>query len=194
MRRRRSATAASVTREADTLRLLRHWRDAVPDDRIGHLVKDATRALIRALQWRLAHYGVPFGHWAFLRILWESDGLTQRELSREAGVMEPTTCVALKAMEDRGYVVRRHLSGNRRDVHIYLTASGRSLKRKLVPLAEDVNRIAVRGVPVRDIAATRRTLLTVLERLARDELAMAAPVTAADAPRTPAHARRLRKA
>ncbi|HEY2862002.1 MAG TPA: MarR family transcriptional regulator [Casimicrobiaceae bacterium] len=192
-RRLRPAPAAFVAGE-DTLRLLHHWRDGVPDDRLAHLVKDATRALIRALQRRLAHYGVPFGHWAFLRILWQSDGLTQRELSREAGVMEPTTSVALKAMESRGYVMRRHVAGNLRDVHIFLTASGRSLKRKLVPLAEDVNRIAVQGVPVRDIAATRRTLLSVLERLARDELAMTPPVTAADPPRTQAHTRRLRKA
>src|SRR5690242_17999704 len=155
--------------EADTLRLLRHWRDAVPDDRLAHLVKDATRALVRALQRRLARFGVPFGHWAFLRILWESDGLTQRELSREAGVMEPTTSGALKAMQSRGYIARRRLAGNRRKIHIFLTRKGRALQSKLVPLAEEVNRIAVRGVPARDVAATRRTLLAVLESLARDE-------------------------
>jgi len=28
--------------------ILRHWREAVPDDRLAHLVKDATRALVRA--------------------------------------------------------------------------------------------------------------------------------------------------
>ena len=43
-----------------------------------------------------------FGHWTFLRILWEHDGLTQRALSEEAGVMEPTTFTALKAMERLG--------------------------------------------------------------------------------------------
>jgi DNA-binding MarR family transcriptional regulator len=154
----------------ETQRLLRHWRDAVPDDRMAHLVKDATRALVRALQTRLARRGVPFGHWAFLRILWESDGLTQSELSREAGVMEPTTFTALKAMEGRGYIVRRQLAGNRRKVHIFLTARGRALKRTLVPLAEAVNRAAVRGVAPADIAATRRTLVAVLTNLARDEL------------------------
>jgi MarR family transcriptional regulator, organic hydroperoxide resistance regulator len=154
----------------DTQRLLRHWREAVPDDRMAHLVKDATRAWVRALQTRLAARGVSFGHWTFLRILWESDGLTQRELSREAGVMEPTTFTALKAMESRGYLVRRQLAGNRRKVHIFLTPSGRALKRTLVPLAEAVNRIAVRGVASADIAATRRTLVTILVNLARDEL------------------------
>jgi DNA-binding MarR family transcriptional regulator len=154
----------------DAQRLLRHWREAVPDDRMAHLVKDATRALVRALQTRLATREVPFGHWTFLRILWERDGVTQRELSREAGVMEPTTFTALKAMESRGYIVRRQLAGNRRKVHIFLTPSGRALKRTLVPLAEAVNRIAVRGVASADIAATRRTLVTVLVNLARDEL------------------------
>ena len=87
--------------------ILRHWREAVPDDRLAHLVKDATRALVRALQMRLAEHSVSFGHWTFLRILWEGDGLTQRELSEEAGVMEPTTFAALKAMERLGYIARR---------------------------------------------------------------------------------------
>ena len=166
---RGAAKPRSDAGDGDTLRLLKHWRDAVPDDRLAHLVKDATRALVRALQRRLAPFDVPFGHWAFLRILWESDGLTQRELSREAGVMEPTTFDALKAMQSRGYIVRRRLAGNRRKVHIFLTRKGRALQDKLVPLAEEVNRIAVQGVPARDVAATRRTLLAVLESLARDE-------------------------
>jgi MarR family transcriptional regulator, organic hydroperoxide resistance regulator len=164
----RSAPEQKVA--GDTQRLLRHWRDAVPNDRMAHLVKDATRALVRSLQTRLARHEVSFGHWTFLRILWERDGLTQRELSREAGVMEPTTFAALKAMESHGYIVRRQLAGNRRKVHIFLTARGRALKRTLVPLAEAVNRVALRGVASADIAATRRTLMTVLVNLARDEL------------------------
>jgi DNA-binding MarR family transcriptional regulator len=164
----RSASEQKVA--GDTQRLLRHWRDAVPNDRTAHLVKDATRALVRSLQTRLARHEVSFGHWTFLRILWERDGLTQRELSREAGVMEPTTFAALKAMESRGYIVRRQLAGNRRKVHIFLTARGRALKRTLVPLAEAVNRAAVRGVTSADIATTRRTLMTMLVNLAQDEL------------------------
>ena len=71
-----------MTRPApDTETILRHWREAVPDDRLAHLVKDATRALVRALQSRLAEHAVSFGHWTFLRILWDCDGLTQRKLS-----------------------------------------------------------------------------------------------------------------
>lgn len=165
----RSRALRGTASEGDTQRTLRRWRDVVPNDRLAHLVKDAMRAFDRALQMRLAEHAVSIGHWPFLRILWESDGLTQRELSHEAGVMEPTTFAALKAMEQRGYVVRRKIADDRRKVHIFLTAAGRALERRLVPLAVDVNRIAVRGMSAADVAGTRRMLLAVLENLARDE-------------------------
>jgi len=168
--------------------ILRHWRDAVPDDRLAHLVKDATRAFVRALQIRLAHHDVSFGHWTFLRVLWESDGLTQRALSREAGVMEPTTHVALAAMERLGYIERRKRSDNRRNVHVFLTTRGRALKRTLVPLAEDVNRVAIERVPPADFAATRRTLLAIIANLARDAGEQEA---ASPPPRTASLRRRL---
>jgi MarR family transcriptional regulator, organic hydroperoxide resistance regulator len=152
-----------------TQEILRHWREAVPDDRLAQLVKDATRSLVRALQMRLVEHGVSFGHWAFLRILWEKDGLTQRSLSEQAGVMEPTTFSALKAMEQMGYVTRRQMPENRKNIYVYLTPKGRALKAKLVPLAEDVNRIAVAGLPAADVARTREVLLAIIENLARDE-------------------------
>jgi MarR family transcriptional regulator, organic hydroperoxide resistance regulator len=153
-----------------TQSILRHWREAVPNDRLAHLVKDATRALVRALQMRLTAHAVPFGHWTFLRILWEADGLTQRELSEQAGVMEPTTFAALKAMEKRGYILRRQIAGNRKNVYVHLTPMGRLLKGKLVPLAEEVNNVAVRGVKASDVAATRQTLLAIIANLAEDEV------------------------
>ena len=98
---RRTRRGATIQ---ETQAILRHWREAVPNDRLAHLVKDAARALLRALQMRLTAHGVPLGHWTFLRILWDKDGITQRELSEQAGVMEPTTFSALKAMERLGYV------------------------------------------------------------------------------------------
>lgn len=157
----------------DTQRILQRWQTRVPHDRLAHLVKHTIRALDRALQIRLAEHEVAIGHWVFLRALWEGDGLTQRQLSREAGVMEPTTFAALKAMEVRGYVVRRQLADNRRNVHVFLTPRGRALEAVLVPLALECNVIAVRGVPSEDVATTRRTLLAILRNLAQEEIVAA---------------------
>jgi DNA-binding MarR family transcriptional regulator len=160
---------AKKPRDQETHAILRHWREAVPDDRLAHLIKDATRALLRALQMRLTEHSVSLGQWTFLRILWESDGITQRELSVLAGVMEPTTFTAVTAMEKLGYVTRKKMPNNKKMVYVFLTPKGRLLKRKLVPLAEEVNRIAIENVNLQDIAMMRRVLLTMIENLARDE-------------------------
>lgn len=120
---------------------------------------------MRELQGRLVEHGVSFGHWTFLRILWDRDGLTQRELSDEAGVAEPSTNAAIKAMEGMGYVTRRRLPDNRKNIYVRLTAKGRALKTKLVPLAQGVNRDAVRGVSAKDVETARRVLLAVRENL-----------------------------
>ena len=138
------------------------------DHRLAHLVKDARRAMERALQVRLATHDVAFGHWTYLRILWENDGLTQRELSALAGVMEPTTFGALRAMEARGYIERRQRPGNRKSVYIHLTRKGRALEAKLVPLAEEVNRAAVRGMTREDVATLRTLLHAVVGNLDGD--------------------------
>ena len=158
-----------MTRHGETEVILRHWVDAVPDDRLAHLVRDAARAFVRALSVRLAEQGVSFGHWAFLRALWEQDGLTQKQLSDEVGVMEPTTFAAVKAMERLGYVRREQRDGNRKKVHVVLTPGGRALKRRLVPMAESVNEIGVEGVDAAHIALVRRVLVTVIANLAADE-------------------------
>lgn len=163
-----SATSGKTTiRETEAT--LRHWLEAVPNDRLAHLVRDAARGLSRGLQLRLGTHSVSFGHWVFLRILWESDGLTQRELSERAGVMEPTTFAAVKALERLGYVTRRKKAGNRKNVYVDLTAAGAALKASLVPLAETVNEAAIADIAPGDIATTRRTLLTMIRNLARDE-------------------------
>jgi hypothetical protein len=62
-----------------------------------------------------------------------------------------------------------------------------------VPLAEEMNRIAVRTVLARDVAATRRTLLAVLESLAQDEAGTAtSPPPEGAMSRPAARARRSR--
>ena len=156
----------------NTQSILKHWHESVPDDRLAHLVRDAGRAFNKRLQVRLQKNNVSFGHWTFLRILWTSDGLTQKELSDLAGVMEPTTFSAIQAMEALGYVVRKQKPDNRKNMYVYLTTKGRALKKALVPLAVDVNHVAVHGVSQAELLTTRKVLLKVIENLAQEEAQM----------------------
>lgn len=144
-------------------------RQAATDERIAHLVKDAYRGLSKALQVRLKVHDVMYGHWTFLRILWQTDGITQRQLSEQAGVMEPTTFSALQSMEKLGYVSRQKMPANRKQVRVFLTPKGAALRAVLVPAAEEVNDIALAGIPEKDVALVRKTLLTIIDNLVRAE-------------------------
>ena len=145
--------------------ILSHWKNGVPDDRIAHLIKDATRALVRSLQNELKKYGVPFSQWAILRVLWTQDGLSQRELSSMAGTMESTTANVVRQMEKKGYILRRHLGKNKRKRHVFLTLKGRKLEKKLVPLAEEVNKKARKNIAQEEIKLLRNCLLTMIANL-----------------------------
>jgi DNA-binding MarR family transcriptional regulator len=148
------------------------WREAASNERMAHLIKIAARGHARGLQMRLKQHSVLYGHWTLLRVLWQTDGITQRQLSEQAGIMEPTTFSAVQQMEKLGYVTRQKMPHNGKEVRIFLTPKGTALRNLVVPAAEEVNRIALANIPSADLAVTRRTLLAIIENLCADEMAV----------------------
>jgi len=134
---------------------------------IGFLVRMANRAFQRALEERIVPHGVTRGQWYFLRVLWEEDGLTQRELSARVGMMEPTTVVALNSLEQARLIRRVRSRTDRRKVHVVLTPKGRRLRDTMLPLAREVNAEAARGIADNDIETLKRTLERLTENLDR---------------------------
>lgn len=128
------------------------------------------RALQRYLQAKIEPHGVTLGMWYFLRALWHEDGLTQRELSRRIGTMEPTTLTAILAMEREGFVKRVRNEADRRKQNVFLTAKGRRLKTELLPLAIEVVSTATAGFSQRET----KLLLSFLSAIQRNLAPVAA--------------------
>jgi len=118
---------------------------------VGYQIRATHRALQRFLQLKIEPHGVSLGMWYFLRALWHEDGLTQRELSRRVGTMEPTTLSAILNMEKKGLVRRAQNKEDRRKWHVHLTAKGRALKVELIPLARDVVDTAAQSLSRKEI-------------------------------------------
>lgn len=138
-------------------------------ERLAHIIRLATRGFNRSLQIRLASHHVTFGQWIFLRILWEQEGLTQRELSEEAGLTEPTTHTALQRLEALGFLEKRTLAGNKRKQHVFLTKRGKELRIELEPLAVEVNEVALAGLSSSELDIIRKGMLLILDNLEEDE-------------------------
>jgi MarR family transcriptional regulator, organic hydroperoxide resistance regulator len=115
-------------------------------DSVGYQLRMTHRALQRYLQAMIQPHGVTLGMWYFLRVLWDEDGMTQRELSRRIGTSEPTTLNAIAAMERIGLVTRRRDKDDGRKLNVLLTDKGRDLKAVLLPSAIHVVETATIGL------------------------------------------------
>ena len=133
----------------------------------GFLVRDANRAFQRLLEKRIAPYGVARGQWYFLRVLWNEDGLSQRELSARVGTMEPTTVIALRTMEKSGLIRRVRSTDDRRRSHVWLTPKAQRLRTELLTLARSITDAAEAGATAAELAMFRTLIARMTANLDR---------------------------
>lgn len=125
---------------------------------IGAAVRQTHRCFIQELQEYLLPHAITPGMWYFFRVLWEEEGLTQRELSERSGTMDPTTVEQLRNMEKLGLIERRRSEADKRKMHVFLTPKGRALKAELLPFAAEVNVAATAGLTDGEIGFLRFVL------------------------------------
>ena len=63
-----------------------------------------------------------------LHALWDQEGLTHTELSRQLSVQPATITKMIQRMERAGFVERRHDPDDQRISRVYLTAAGRAVR------------------------------------------------------------------
>ena len=79
-------------------------------------------------------------------MLWEQDGLSQRELCARVGMMEPTTVIALRGMEKAGLIRRVRGTKDKRVTRVHLTPKARRLRDRLLQISQGVNDQGAEGI------------------------------------------------
>lgn len=153
-----------MTRKAGTESPYSEWSNS-----LGYLVRKSFRSVSRALEARTSEYGVTASQWHFLRVLWIEDGISQRELSQRVNMREPTTVIAVKRLEKAGLINRKQSPEDGRKINIFLTPKAKALKAKLMPLVEEVNNLATRGMTAKEKAELRRLLTMVNKNLESED-------------------------
>ena len=136
---------------------------------VGFVVREVWRLFARCLQPRIAREGVSIGMWFVLRMLWDEDGMTQRELGERVGINGPTMVTALNSMERAGLVKRVQNRKDRRKINVFLTERGRKLKGKLWPMAADVLDIGLAGLSPSQIQSLNLMLARIRTNLECDQ-------------------------
>ena len=134
-------------------------------DSIAFMLRTTYRVAARALQEDLRDHDVPVASWPFLRHLWKRDGITQRELTKAVGLMQPNTNAALKKLVRRGWVRQVRDLEDRRKLKIFLTPKGRRLRDSALPVAVRLQKRALIGLSDEQISELKAILRKIEKNL-----------------------------
>jgi DNA-binding MarR family transcriptional regulator len=112
----------------------------------------------KAINAGLRRYGLDYPRWRVLAVLQEHPGATMGELADLTSVDRTTLTRTLGLMEEAGLIVRRERKSDRRSVAISLTAQGRRMFARILPLTLAETDRALTGFSAEEIGTLRDRL------------------------------------
>lgn len=115
-------------------------------------------------------YGISLSMYRVLAALRERGDRALGDLAEVTSIEVSTLSRLVGAMVGKGLVSRRRMDQNSRTVEINLTASGRDLVERLVPIAMHIERIGLEGVDASEIVGLKTSLARIHDNLDRLDL------------------------
>lgn len=138
------------------------------DDRpIGEVVNRTARLLRRLADQRLARFGFSAGYLPVLSALMSAEAMSQKALTEQAGIEQPTMAATLVRMERDGAIERRPDPGDRRSVLFTLSAETRSRSAEIEATIGKLNIDALEGISRADQKRLRGMLTAIAESVER---------------------------
>jgi DNA-binding MarR family transcriptional regulator len=125
---------------------------------IGLLMRIALFGLRKSFRAQLEKHKTPWSVWYYLRVLWDSDGLSQGELTKKVGAMQPNAVTAVRTMQQLGLVRTEQEALDRRRIRIWLTPKARQLEKVLLPAV----RASVENAAFKNFTEIEKATLTAL--------------------------------
>jgi len=131
------------------------------DGEVLQIFGATVRAMRAHLDRVLKAHALRLGQCQVLRVLWEADALTPRELAQRLEVEMPTVTRTVQRMVRDGLVSREPHSHDARSVVIRLTERGRAVKTKIGGVLANETEHALAGFSDED----RAVFVTALKRM-----------------------------
>jgi DNA-binding MarR family transcriptional regulator len=114
----------------------------------------------------LARHQLSIAMWRILAVLDDDDGQRQIDLAGRTSIDVSTLSRVVTRLVRMGLVTRARSATNNREVAVRLTPKGAAVVARVVPHAIALERIAIAGLPAKDLAVVRRSLRRMYENLA----------------------------
>jgi DNA-binding MarR family transcriptional regulator len=131
------------------------------DGYLPYLLNRAGARIATAFGEEMRRLGTSLQAWRVLAALRDKDGRRMGDLSTTTSIEVSTLTRLVDNMEKNGLVARRRDANDTRAVLLHVTAAGRRLTRRILPIAERYETVALKGFG----AAEAATLKAALRRL-----------------------------
>ncbi|WP_342635287.1 MarR family winged helix-turn-helix transcriptional regulator [Cohaesibacter haloalkalitolerans] len=112
----------------------------------GYLLNHLARIFARGLSARIKPLGLTTGTFPALLELWETDGLTQKQLVERLDIEQATMANTLSRMERDGLISRRKDESDGRVQRVWLSERARALRAPAISAALAENEDALSGL------------------------------------------------
>ena len=116
------------------------------DNRIGFLFHDVARFRSIVYDQFMQPYGLTRAQWRVLGTLFRKDGLTQRELCDRMDMGAVSLSGLIDRLESQGWVARREDPDDRRVKRVWLTDRVHDIQDAMTRRANELNRMALKGL------------------------------------------------
>jgi len=104
-----------------------------------------------------------------LHVLWENDGISNRELSKKSGLAMSSLTTMLERMKEKKLLIRKFCPTDKRKSLIFLTDYAKSLKSEYDEISDKMTEISFEGISDKERLAFEATLEKVLYNFEKAE-------------------------
>ncbi len=134
---------------------------------IGVNVQRAALALNNYYQKVVNPFDITVDQWEILVILWEKEGITQKELAERLHKDQTNVARMLFKLEKKGFIFRVIHETDRRFLRVYLTPKGREIKDEVLDPSLEAYMNTIKGLSEEEVEMFRR-VLTVMYNNVKD--------------------------
>jgi len=131
------------------------------ENTLGFILYQADLKIKNNLLRRIKSFAINTEQWGIMNILYEEDGINQKELAARSLKDQAALTRTLDKLQNRGLIIRQVSPSDRRAFLIFLTDEGKELRKKIEPIAIECLEAAVKGFTSGEIS----TLKTLLRRV-----------------------------
>jgi len=128
------------------------------DGYLPYLLNRAGARIATAFNEEMRGLGTSLQDWRVLAALRERDGRRMGDLSVTTSIEVSTLTRLVDNMEQKGLVARRRDAEDSRAVLVHVTPAGRRLTRRILPIAERYETVALKGFGAAEAESLRAAL------------------------------------